>query len=187
MAALPARAKALIRRLGLKPHPEGGYYREIHRSAENVQTSRGRRSGLTTIYFLLARGQKSVFHRVLADEAWHWYEGAPLRLIRVGADFRSREKVKLGPVGKTDGQAFVIPRKDWQAAESLGDYTLVGCSVGPGFDFADFTLMQGGEMGVSIEQACVRIGLPRVRGGGRPLRHSRSHHGRARPSPYRPR
>lgn len=125
-----------------QPHPEGGYYREIHRAVESVQTSRGRRSALTIIYFLLARGQKSVFHRVQSDEAWHWYEGAPLRLMHLDAGFRGYKTVTLGPSAKGSVQAHVIPRKDWQAAESTGDYTLVGCSVGPGFDFADFTLMR---------------------------------------------
>ena len=139
---LSAKAKSLIRRLELQPHPEGGFYREIHRSAERVGTGRGRRSAITTIYFLLAKGQKSVLHRVLSDEIWHWYEGAPLRLLHVGADFRFRETVVLGPSAKASVQAFVIPRLAWQAAESAGDYTLVGCSVGPGFDFADFTMMR---------------------------------------------
>ncbi len=138
--SLPARA--LIRRLRLKPHPEGGYYREIHRAGETVKTARGDRSALTTIYFLLARGQKSVFHRVLSDEAWHWYGGAPLRILHVDADLKLRKSVVLGPSAKGSVQAYVIPRKDWQAAESLGDYTLVGCSVGPGFDFQDFTMMR---------------------------------------------
>jgi uncharacterized protein len=161
-------ARALIKKLGLMPHPEGGYYREIHRSAERVGTNKGRRSALTSIYFLLTRGQRSVFHRVLSDEVWHFYTGAPLRLWRVAADLRSREAILLGPTGATfavaasgrahsaqsasggrlassrEGavQVAVIPRRDWQAAETLGDYTLVGCSVGPGFDFADFKLLR---------------------------------------------
>jgi predicted cupin superfamily sugar epimerase len=142
MSALPAKARALIRALDLKPHPEGGYYREIHRSAETVRTARGRRSAVTTIYFLLARGQRSVFHRVLSDEIWHWYAGAPLRLHEVGADFRSHGIIILGPSKKGSVQAHVIPRKAWQAAETMGDYTLVGCSVGPGFDFKDFSLLR---------------------------------------------
>jgi uncharacterized protein len=142
MTSISVQARALIRRLGLRPHPEGGYYREIHRAEESVQTSRGRRSALTTIYFLLARGQKSVFHRVLSDEAWHWYGGAPLTLLHLDAGLRVCKTVKLGPSVKGTVQAYVIPRKDWQAAETSGDYTLVGCSVGPGFDFADFTMMR---------------------------------------------
>lgn len=131
-------ARALVKTLGLLPHPEGGYFREVHRSTEKVATGKGRRSALTTIYFLLERGQRSVFHRVLSDEIWHFYQGAPLRLWRVSADFRSREALLLGPAA----QIAVIPRKEWQAAETLGTYTLVGCSVGPGFDFVDFKLLR---------------------------------------------
>ncbi|MDB5048347.1 MAG: hypothetical protein JWO30_1418 [Fibrobacteres bacterium] len=136
------KARALIKSLGLQLHPEGGHFREVHRSVETVQTGKGRRSALTTIYFLLRRGEKSVFHRVLSDEVWHFYEGAPLKLLRVGADFKSQETVVLGPTAKGSVQVKVIPRRDWQAAETTGDYTLVGCSVGPGFDFADFRMMR---------------------------------------------
>jgi predicted cupin superfamily sugar epimerase len=149
-------AERLIRRLKLRSHPEGGYFREVHRSLETVKTSKGTRSALTTIYFLLQRGQKSVFHRVLSDEVWNHYAGAPLRLIRVSADFKSRESILLGPIdakkpkgrkgtgtsGRKCVPVAVIPRRDWQAAESLGEYTLVGCAVGPGFDFADFRMMR---------------------------------------------
>jgi uncharacterized protein len=138
------RARALIRKLRLRPHPEGGFYREIHRSRESVETGKGRRSALTTIYFLLLEGQTSVFHRVLSDEVWHYYEGAPLRLWRVPSGMKKAEAILLGPVGGSGKavQASVIPAKEWQAAETLGGYTLAGCSVGPGFDFADFTLMR---------------------------------------------
>lgn len=155
-----AAAKALIRSLGLLPHPEGGFYREVYRSGETVQSDKGPRSAITTIYFLLLRGQKSVFHRVTSDEIWHHYQGAPLRLHRISADFKTGEAVLLGPVGvkaepapkagsrfrsrdaKAAVQVAVIPRGEWQAAETSGEYTLVGCSVGPGFDFADFTLLR---------------------------------------------
>jgi predicted cupin superfamily sugar epimerase len=118
---------------------------------------KGARFAITTIYFLLVRGQKSVFHRVLSDEIWHFYQGAPLRLWRVSADFGAREAFTLGTVdaaaakpsqGRGTGRGgkampvAVIPREEWQAAETLGDHTLVGCSVGPGFDFGDFTLLR---------------------------------------------
>ncbi len=139
---MDAKARGLIRKLGLKPHPEGGYYREIHRAAESVGTSKGRRSALTTIFFLLPEGQRSLFHQVTSDEVWHHYEGADLRLHRVSADMQSRESIRLGPVGGKVMPVTVIPSGDWQAAESLGTYTLVGCTVGPGFDFRDFTLMR---------------------------------------------
>ena len=135
-------ARGLIRKLGLKPHPEGGFYREIHRSAGTVQASQGRRAALTTIYFLLARGQKSVFHRVVSDEVWHYYAGAPLRLWCVSGDFKTSERIALGAPGRGRVPVAVIAAGEWQAAETTGDYTLVGCTVGPGFDFADFRMLR---------------------------------------------
>lgn len=139
---MDAAARALIRSLSLVPHPEGGFYREIHRAAGSVGTRKGRRSALTSIYFLLARGQKSVFHRVTSDEVWHYYGGAPLRLWRVSADFRAAERMRLGPPGRGRAPVAVIAAGEWQAAESAGAYTLVGCTVGPGFDFKDFALLR---------------------------------------------
>ena len=139
---MDAAARALVRKLGLQPHPEGGFFREIHRSAETVAARQGRRSALTSIYFLLARGQKSVFHRVTSDEVWHYYAGAPLRLWRVAEDFKTSERIALGAPGRGRAPVAVIAAGEWQAAETTGAYTLVGCSVGPGFDFADFTLLR---------------------------------------------
>lgn len=139
---MEASARGLIRKLGLRPHPEGGYYREIHRSRESVSTGKGPRSALTTIYFLLERGQKSVFHRVVSDEVWHYYAGAPLRLWRVSLDFKSSERLALGPPGRGRSPVAVISAGEWQAAESAGDFTLTGCTVGPGFDFADFLFLR---------------------------------------------
>lgn len=142
---LPARARALIRTLGLLPHPEGGFYSEVHRSEDQVRTDRGKRSALTTIYFLLPKGAVSRFHRVESDEVWHHYEGAPLRLLRMDPDFGGKADLTLGPLKGKTAPVAVIPRGHWQAAESRGDFTLVGCSVGPGFDFADFHLIDAGE------------------------------------------
>jgi predicted cupin superfamily sugar epimerase len=139
---MDAAARALVRKLGLQPHPEGGFFREIHRSTETVAAPQGRRSALTSIYFLLARGQQSVFHRVTSDEAWHFYAGAPLRLWRVGRDFKTSERIVLGAPGRGRVPVAVIAAGEWQAAETTGAYSLVGCSVGPGFDFADFTLLR---------------------------------------------
>jgi uncharacterized protein len=139
---MDAAARSLVRRLELRPHPEGGFYREIHRSAETVTARKGRRAALTTIYFLLARGQKSVFHRVTSDEVWHYYAGAPLRLWRVPADFQTWERIALGPPRRGRAPVAVIAAREWQAAETTGAYTLVGCTVGPGFDFADFRMLR---------------------------------------------
>lgn len=141
-ARIDREALSLIRKLGLQPHPEGGFFREIHRSGETVTARQGRRSALTTIYFLLARGQKSVFHRVVSDEVWHYYAGAPLRLWRVSEDFRDSQRITLGPHGRGRVPVAVIAAGEWQAAETTGAYTLVGCTVGPGFDFADFRMLR---------------------------------------------
>jgi predicted cupin superfamily sugar epimerase len=138
------RAAELIATLGLAPHPEGGYFREIWRAGLGVEPGdrRGARSALTTIYFLLSAGAVSRWHRVRSDEVWHHYEGAPLELVLVRKEGQQLARVRLGPL--SDGQAPVhcVPADTWQAARSLGAYTLVGCTVGPGFDFADFELLR---------------------------------------------
>jgi predicted cupin superfamily sugar epimerase len=151
------RAADLVSKLALQPHPEGGWYREIYRSPTRVETARGARSALTTIYYLLERNQLSRWHVVQADEIWHFYGGAPLELLAYTPDTRAFERRVLGHVGAAaaehgvagtasalaataDGaiSVSVIPTGVWQAARSLGEYSLVGCTVGPGFEFADF-------------------------------------------------
>jgi predicted cupin superfamily sugar epimerase len=134
------RAEALVRQLGLQPHPEGGYYREVFRSTDTVLPEDGRpaRSGLTTIYFLLADGGFSRWHRVAAAEAWHFYEGDPLELVWLED---GEVRATLGEVGPASAPVAVVPAGCWQAARTTGAYTLVGCSVGPGFDFADFRML----------------------------------------------
>lgn len=137
------RAAALIDALGLVPHPEGGYFREIFRSPETVAPgdARGERSALTTIYFLLTAGQTSAWHRVASDEVWHFYEGDPLELRCVAPD-GARSTILLGPLGDSAAPVAVVPAGHAQAAVPLGAYALVGCTVGPGFDFADFALIE---------------------------------------------
>ena len=129
----------LIEHFGLIPHPEGGYYREVYRSAQHVSSTvvGQKRAAVTHIYFLLDRGQVSRFHRVAHDEIWNFYEGAPLRLITF--DGRSLDETTIGT--GADQYIAVVPGGCYQAAESTGDYSLVGCSVAPGFDFADFGFM----------------------------------------------
>jgi predicted cupin superfamily sugar epimerase len=144
-ATLPARAAALVRQLDLRPHPEGGWYRELFRGDGTVRPAddRGERAALTTIYFLLVAGTASRWHRVTSDEAWHLYEGDPLELLELAPDASSLACHLLAPIGHGTGAApvHVIPAGAWQAARPLGEYTLVGCSVGPGFDFADFAML----------------------------------------------
>lgn len=136
------RAQKLIAQLGLKPHPEGGYYGELYRSEASVTPADGRgpRSALTTIYFLLPAGAVSRWHRVRSDEVWHFYEGAPLELWVASPLGDRLDRRQLGPLEEQQQPVHTVPAGWWQAARSTGDYTLVGCTVGPGFDFRDFAL-----------------------------------------------
>ncbi len=132
------RAADLVTRLSLLPHPEGGWYRELYRSRERVQTARGTRSALTTIHYLLERQQLSRWHVVDADEAWHFYGGEALELLEYDPAKRRLSRHVLGAVHDGNETVAVIPSGVWQAARSLGEYSLVGCTVGPGFEFEDF-------------------------------------------------
>ena len=133
-------ADAIIATLGLQPHPEGGWYREIHRSS----AAPGQRAAATAIYYLLKSGERSHWHRVDADEIWHWHAGAPLEL-RVSADGRSSSALTLGIALATGARPqIVIPAGAWQSARSLGAFTLVGCTVAPGFEFSGFEMAPPG-------------------------------------------
>lgn len=129
-------ADRIIELLRLEPHPEGGYFRETFRDSRTVDG----RACSTAIYFLLKAGQVSHWHRVDAVETWHWYAGAPLELL-VADGAGSNTTVTLGPA-LTDGQRpqAIVPEGHWQSARSLGDWTLVGCTVAPGFTFEGFEL-----------------------------------------------
>lgn len=138
------RAAELIRLLGLEPHPEGGHYREVFRSASAVkpQDDRDMRSALTTIYFLLTERAVSRWHEVRSDEVWHLYEGGPLELLDLDLTAGRVDAYRLGVAsGNEVRPVHTIEAGHWQAARSLGPYALMGCTVGPGFDFADFRLM----------------------------------------------
>jgi len=141
--AVHPRAEELIRTLGLQPHPEGGWYREVFRSVRRVQPfdARGSRHSLTLIYFLLVDGAHSRWHRVASDEAWSWVEGDALELHHIDAALTQATAQTLAAPGEGVEAAAVIPAGDWQAARTTGAYTLVTCSVGPGFDFVDFRMM----------------------------------------------
>ena len=133
------RASELIEQLSLERHPEGGYYRETFRDPHLIDG----RSVSTAIYYLLPKGQRSHWHRVDAAEVWHWHAGAALALSvgtaegvvvhRLGADLRAGERPQV-----------VVEAGQWQSAESLGDWTLVGCTVAPGFEFAGFEMAPPG-------------------------------------------
>lgn len=130
----------IIRRLGLAPHPEGGWYRETWRAAAPP----GTRAAGTAILYLLEAHQRSHWHRVDADEIWHWHAGAALRLS-VSPDGQRAEARTLGPdLAAGALPQAVVPAGHWQAAEPLGGWVLVGCTVAPAFDFAGFTLAPPG-------------------------------------------
>ena len=138
MTASRLSAAEIIARLDLKPHPEGGHFRETFRDSAS---RRDGRAASTAIYFLLARGERSHWHRIDAAEVWHYHAGSPLALsiahdgpaeiVRLGADLAAGQRPQA-----------VVPAHAWQAAESLGDWTLVGCTVAPGFDFSTFELAE---------------------------------------------
>lgn len=130
-------AKELIRALDLKPHPEGGWYVETWR---DPQTDAQGRSHGTAILFLLEADQFSHWHRVDAAEIWHWHAGAPL-VLSTSADGHDAEARMLGPnIAQGQMPQLVVPVGHWQSAASVGAWTLVGCTVSPGFDFAGFEL-----------------------------------------------
>lgn len=141
MAGAPSTsADEIIRLLDLQPHPEGGYFRETFR---DVNAASGRAAS-TAIYFLLKRGQVSRWHAVDAAEGWHYYAGAPL-LLEIAEAQCARSAVRLG-ADLTAGERpqAIVPVRAWQRAQSLGDWTLVGCTVAPGFEFSGFEIAPDG-------------------------------------------
>ena len=130
-------ADEIIQRLDLKPHPEGGYFRETFRDARLVDDGR---AASTAIYFFLKQGQSSHWHRVDAVETWHWYAGAPLEL-GIASDGGPEHVVRLGnDLQKGELPQAIVPTGHWQRAHTLGAWTLVGCTVAPGFTFSGFEL-----------------------------------------------
>jgi len=134
MTALQGLAEAdrLIARLGLSPHPEGGHYRETFRDGPG-------RGHSSAILFLLKRGEISRWHRIDAVEIWHFYRGAALEL-----KIEKTRHILGADLEKDENPQIVVPPNAWQTARSLGDYTLVGCTVAPGFEFAGFELAPDG-------------------------------------------
>jgi predicted cupin superfamily sugar epimerase len=142
-APLPSHpdAAALVARLGLSPHPEGGWYRETWRAP----AGEGERGAATAILFLLAAGERSHWHRVDADELWLWHAGAPLALLRAESDSAALERVTLGGQVLAGEQPQVrIPAGWWQAAEAEAGWALVSCVVAPAFQFEGFELAAPG-------------------------------------------
>jgi uncharacterized protein len=129
----------LIDKYNLIEHPEGGYYREVYRSKQILKPydSKEKKSAITHIYFLLLKGQISRFHKIIQDEIWTYYKGSPLKIIKYDT-FEVKEEI----IGYNSGNFFsIIKGGTFQSAECLGDYSLVGCTVSPGFEFKDFSFL----------------------------------------------
>ncbi len=149
--------KEYIDQLNLEPHPEGGYFKETYRSSthlENLNNFEGPRNCSTAIYFLLTNDSKSHLHRIKSDEMWHFYAGDPLKVVMLNQNGEYRETI-IGPDLKR-GQVFqfLVPKGCWFGAEVLegGTFSLVGCTVSPGFDFSDFELADRKTLSQSFPQ-----------------------------------
>jgi predicted cupin superfamily sugar epimerase len=138
---MSAEAERLISVLGLAPHPEGGHYRETFRDCGPPPAGRdgAGRGHSSAIFFLLKAGETSWWHRVDAAEAWHYHRGAPLELSIAHNGVVTRRLLGAA-IEKGETPQLIVPAGAWQMARSLGDYTLVGCTVAPGFEFAGFEL-----------------------------------------------
>lgn len=134
------RASELLTTLNMRPHPEGGHYVELYRSARRIEVLERKveRSAISAIYFLLAGEAYSRWHRVMSDEMWHYHEGDPIELVML--DQRGLRRVRLGPVSGETRPTVIVPAGTWQTGRTTGAYTLITCTVGPGFEFTDFTL-----------------------------------------------
>lgn len=141
-------AEEVVKLLQMKPHPEGGFYVETFRDDVGDET---RRAASTAIYFLLPEGVTSRWHKVDAVETWHWYAGSPLELL-ISSDGKTSTLIKLGnDLASGERPQGIVPRDAWQQARSLGSWTLVGCTVAPGFRFEGFEMApEGWEPGQEV-------------------------------------
>ncbi len=138
--------RSLVARLGLSPHPEGGFYRETWRSPVRVATPRGDRAALTVIHYLLPAGAFSAFHRVHADEVWQ-HAGGGLLELHVVDPSGAHEVHRIGPGAPHAIPHVIVPAGHWQAARPVGDrHVLASCTVAPGFEFSDFEMAEGSEL-----------------------------------------
>ena len=139
------KAENWVNNLGLMPHPEGGYFKEVYRSEEEIPARalparfKGNRNFSTAIYYLLGKGDFSAFHRIHSDETWHFYAGDPLEIWMILPDGESVRKL-VGISDESSVLMFTVTAGTWFAARSTGEYSLCGCTVAPGFDFADFEM-----------------------------------------------
>lgn len=153
------RASYLIEKLELQKHPEGGYFKEVYRSDEEISKDelpdkyQGKRNFGTSIYFLLTSDSFSAFHKINQDETWHFYEGSTIELHMINSE-GIHSKVLIGSdLEKNNHLQFTVPGNVWFAAKVIEqeNYSLVGCTVAPGFDFDDFSLAKRNEMTSSFQ------------------------------------
>jgi predicted cupin superfamily sugar epimerase len=141
-------AADIVKALDLQPHPEGGYFRETYRASEAIPIAGldrrygGARATSTAIYYLLEAGQRSALHRLKSDEIFHFYTGDPLTIIEIAPDGRFTETLLGADFAAGAVPQHVIPAGTWFGAVPTGRFSLVGCTVAPGFDFADFELAE---------------------------------------------
>lgn len=153
-------AEEIIKHLDLQPHPEGGYFKETYRSVGSISEAslpenfKGSRNYATAIYFLLTYGNFSAFHKIKQDEIWHFYEGSPIRLIMISEGAELSEIIIGRNFSKGEVPQFAVPKNHWFAGEVMEpeSFSLVGCTVSPGFDFRDFTLAERKELEDSFPQ-----------------------------------
>ncbi|WP_190811649.1 cupin domain-containing protein [Flagellimonas sp. S3867] len=144
----------LIEKFDLSPHPEGGYFKETYRSAEEIEETalpndyKGSRNHSTCIYFLLTSDTFSAFHKISQDEIWHFYSGSPLKLYLISDNGAYSEYIIGNDFSNGQVAQFVVPGGYWFAAKTIkpNSYSFVGCTVAPGFDFADFVLPERQEL-----------------------------------------
>ena len=151
---MPAIAQQWIDALGLQPHPEGGYFRRCHASVLEVDVSGKRRPAMTAIHYLLEPGERSRWHRVDADEAWHWQQGGPLELLQFDATHGALSRTRLGP--SDDGQvSCIVPAGTWQSAFAPDEVVRVLCTVAPGFVWEGFELLDPSD---DVARQLIRLG-----------------------------
>lgn len=137
---LSEKTQQIISSLNLEQHPEGGYYRETYRSEMVLESEFGTRNVGTAIYFLLPENVVSEWHVVRSDEMWHFYDGAPLVLEVISPEGQFEKMILGNQISQGHFPQHLVPANWWQRAYSLGEFTLVGCTVKPGFDFVDFEM-----------------------------------------------
>ncbi len=143
-----SKIEELIKKFELSPHPEGGYFKETYRSTGAIEhialpmEYEGKRNYSTCIYFLLASDTFSAFHKIKQDEIWHFYDGSPIKLYMISEEGEYSEQIIGNNFSKGEVPQFVVPGNHWFAAKTLNknEYSFVGCTVSPGFDFDDFIL-----------------------------------------------